>query len=315
MLALLSYPLAVEPLLKLGTQAAILVGRFCPVRACVRDARPGAAKVPKRSTLAGGESGKPGLGFAALWAGLACCASVLLLAFTGHMNAQHRGHPLPLVLPLGALSLSFVLLLRSFGWYRRWLFLPLLGAGLAGSAHPLPLQSEHLDLDTAVFGHALRGVHVCHGELRALQTSSAASHRFLSDVAWAERRAACSSGWSRPNVFETSTSCRSACCAVRARDRRAAARSHEPASRTLGIPAGIMLLALTVALAVALYRTYAENSADIRVTSRNFYGVLTCAIRGEGPDAMRALSHGTIIQRQAVSRTGAPRLAHELTTG
>ena len=62
-----------------------------------------------------------------------------------------------------------------------------------------------------------------------------------------------------------------------------------------GIPTGIMLLALTVALAVALFRTYSENSADPRVTSRNFYGVLNVRDSGEGPDAMRALSHGTII--------------------
>jgi spermidine synthase len=61
------------------------------------------------------------------------------------------------------------------------------------------------------------------------------------------------------------------------------------------IPAWIGFLALTVALAVALYRTYAENSADIRVTSRNFYGVLNVRDTGEGPDAMRMLSHGTIV--------------------
>ncbi len=62
-----------------------------------------------------------------------------------------------------------------------------------------------------------------------------------------------------------------------------------------GIAARIVFLALTAALAVALYRTYAENSTDTRVTSRNFYGVLNVRDSGEGPDAMRALSHGTII--------------------
>jgi SAM-dependent methyltransferase len=61
------------------------------------------------------------------------------------------------------------------------------------------------------------------------------------------------------------------------------------------IPAGFVLLALTVALGVALARTYAEDSADTRVTSRNFYGVLNVRDSGEGPEAMRMLSHGTIV--------------------
>jgi spermidine synthase len=62
-----------------------------------------------------------------------------------------------------------------------------------------------------------------------------------------------------------------------------------------GIAARVVFLALTVALAVALYRTYAESSADIRSTSRNFYGVLNVSDSGEGPEAMRMLSHGTIV--------------------
>ena len=62
-----------------------------------------------------------------------------------------------------------------------------------------------------------------------------------------------------------------------------------------GSAARLVFLALTVALGVALVRTYAENSADSRVTARNFYGVLNVRDTDEGPEAMRVLSHGTII--------------------
>src|SRR5258708_14829934 len=62
-----------------------------------------------------------------------------------------------------------------------------------------------------------------------------------------------------------------------------------------GAAARLVFLALTVALGVALVRTYAETSADSRVTARNFYGVLNVRDTGEGPEAMRVLSHGTII--------------------
>src|SRR2546422_11775771 len=69
--------------------------------------------------LAGGESGKPGLGLQALWTGLACCASVLLLAFTGHMTLNIAAIPFLWVLPLALYLLSFVLCFEASGWYRR----------------------------------------------------------------------------------------------------------------------------------------------------------------------------------------------------
>jgi SAM-dependent methyltransferase len=62
-----------------------------------------------------------------------------------------------------------------------------------------------------------------------------------------------------------------------------------------GTAARLVFLVLTVALAAQLARTYRDNSADLRVTRRNFYGVLHVRDSGEGPDAMRVLSHGTII--------------------
>jgi SAM-dependent methyltransferase len=62
-----------------------------------------------------------------------------------------------------------------------------------------------------------------------------------------------------------------------------------------GAAARLVFLASIVALGVQLARTYRTNSADTRVTLRNFYGVLNVRDSGEGPDAMRVLSHGTII--------------------
>jgi SAM-dependent methyltransferase len=59
--------------------------------------------------------------------------------------------------------------------------------------------------------------------------------------------------------------------------------------------ARVVFFSLIVALAVALARTYRDNAADSRLSSRNFYGVLSVRDSGEGPDAMRVLSHGTII--------------------
>jgi len=57
----------------------------------------------------------------------------------------------------------------------------------------------------------------------------------------------------------------------------------------------LVFFALIVGLGVALARTYWDNAADSRLTSRNFYGVLNVRDSGEGPEAMRVLAHGTII--------------------
>src|SRR6266852_1300714 len=140
------------------------------------------------------------------------------------------------VLPLALYLLSFVLCFEASGWYRRWLFLPLLGAGLAGVCVTLTRSNPSIWTLIPLYSATLfAACMVCHGEL---------------------------------------------------------ARSKPHPLHLTGF---YLFLALAAALAVALYKTYSENSTDTRVTSRNFYGVLNVRDSGEGPDAMRSLSHGTII--------------------
>src|SRR3989442_8676808 len=93
MLALVSYPLAVEPLLALGTQAAVWSAGFV-LFALACAALAWRSKGAEAQPLAGGESGKPGPGVQALWAGLRRFASVVLLAVTGHMKPHNSGIPL-----------------------------------------------------------------------------------------------------------------------------------------------------------------------------------------------------------------------------
>ena len=296
MLALLSYPLAVEPLLKLGTQAAIWSAGFVLFAlACAMLAW--RSKGAEAQHLAGGESGRPGPGLQALWAGLACCASVLLLAFTGHMTLNIAAIPFLWVLPLALYLLSFVLCFEASGWYRRWLFLPLLGAGLAGVCVTLSRSNPSIWTLIPLYSATLfAACMVCHGELARSKPHPQHLTGFYLMLALGGAAGGVLVGLVAPNVFEDlyelPIGMLALCVLVIAallRDRTSLLHGR------WGIPAGIMLLALTVALAVALFRTSSENSADTRVTSRNFYGVLNVRDSGEGPEAMRALSHGTII--------------------
>src|SRR6266513_1247147 len=265
MLALVSYPLAVEPLLALGTQAAVWSAGFVL--------------------------------FAFACAALACCASVLLLAFTGHMTLNIAAIPFLWVLPLALYLLSFVLCFEASGWYRRWLFLPLLGAGLAGVCVTLTHSNPSIWTLIPLYSATLfAACMVCHGELARSKPHPQHLTGFYLMLALGGAAGGVLVGLVAPNVFEDlyelpigMLALSLLVIAALLRDRASLLHGR------FGIAARVVFVALTAALALALYRTYAENSADTRVTSRNFYGVLNVRDSGEGPDAMRMLSHGTIV--------------------
>jgi SAM-dependent methyltransferase len=297
MLALVSYPLAVEPLLALGTQAAVWsVGFVLFAVACAMLAwRSGSVEAQR--LLARSDAGKPGGGLQALWASLAACASLLLLAFTTHMTLNIAAIPFLWVLPLALYLLSFVLCFEASGWYRRWLFLPLLAAGLACVCVTLTRSNPSIWALIPLYCATLfAACMVCHGELARSKPHPQHLTGFYLMLALGGAAGGVLVGLVAPNVFEDlyelPIGMLALCVLVMIallRDRASLFHGR------WGIAARIAFLALTVALAVALVRTHSENSADTRVTSRNFYGVLNVRDSGEGPEAMRALSHGTII--------------------
>ncbi|TMH76735.1 MAG: hypothetical protein E6H49_17870 [Betaproteobacteria bacterium] len=296
MLALVSYPLAVEPLLALGTQAAVWSAGFA-LFALACAALAWRSQGAEARPLAGGESGRPGPGLQALWASLACCASLLLLAFTGHMTLNIAAIPFLWVLPLALYLLSFVLCFEASGWYRRWLFLPLLAAGFAGVCVTLTRSNPSIWTLIPLYCATLfAACMVCHGELARSKPHPQHLTGFYLMLALGGAAGGVFAGLVAPNAFQDlyelpigMLALSLLVIAALLRDRASLLHGR------FGIAARIAFLALTAALAVALFRTYAENSADTRVRSRNFYGVLDVHDSGEGPDAMRVLSHGTIV--------------------
>src|SRR5499427_1639714 len=164
MLALLSYPLLVEPALALGRQAATWSAGFV-VFALVCGALAWRNRAGDASESAEGAE-KPGLGAQALWAALAACASTLLLAFTGHMSLNIAAIPFLWVVPLALCLLSFVLCFEASGWYRRWLFLPLLAAGFVAVCVTLTHSNPSIWTLIPLYSATLfAACMVCHGEL------------------------------------------------------------------------------------------------------------------------------------------------------
>jgi SAM-dependent methyltransferase len=296
MLALLSYPLLFEPTFTLRHQAVIWSGGFVVFALlCATLAwRDRGGDVPASSAE---EAGKPGVRLQALWVALAASASTLLLAFTGHMTLNVAAIPLLWVLPLALYLLSFVLCFEASGWYRRWLFLPLLAAGFAAVCVTLTRSNPSIWTLIPLYSATLFvACMVCHGELARSKPHPRYLTGFYLMVALGGAVGGVLVGLVAPAVFndlyELPFGMVAACVCVGLallRDRGSVLHGR------WRVPARLTLLALLVALGAQLARTYRENAADLRAMVRSFYGVLNVRDSGEGPDAMRVLSHGTII--------------------
>ncbi|MGB7540459.1 MAG: hypothetical protein WBM28_00380, partial [Burkholderiales bacterium] len=297
MLALLAYPLLIEPFLALRSQAASWSAGFtvfallCAIPAW-RSKGAAAAMTPS-----GELPHRPGPGLQALWAALACCASLLLLAFTSHMSLNIAAIPFLWVLPLALYLLSFILCFEASGWYRRGLYLPLLGAGLAAVCLSLASTNPSIWLLIPLYSATLfAACMVCHGELARTKPHPRHLTGFYLMLALGGALGGVLVGLIAPRAFddlyELPMGMFALCLLVFAalyRDRASILHGRG------ALPARVVFAAFAIALGAGLVYVYRSNAQDARVTLRNFYGVLKVRDSGEGPEAMRILSHGTII--------------------
>ncbi|HCF56827.1 MAG TPA: ferrichrome ABC transporter permease [Myxococcales bacterium] len=177
-LALLSYPFILEPLLPVGIQAwgwAVGFGLFAAgALACalfVARLKGPPSVAPEQSGDFAPTRERPKAPRFALWTLLAAAASVMLLAVTNQLCQEIAVVPFLWIAPLVLYLLSFVLCFESTRWYTRRRFLPALftATGLAIAAlHLGPTANLGLQLGAyllLLFCCAM----VCHGELAALK--------------------------------------------------------------------------------------------------------------------------------------------------
>ena len=172
MLALLAYPLAVEPIFPTLWQSYLWSGLYaCFVVACALLAwrgRKGTLIAPQ----APHEGQPPRWTDKLLWAALAACPSILMVADTSFLTTNIAPIPLIWVAPLALYLLSFILSFERSGWYQRKVFLPLFVVSLGALAWlptlgitEIPLYASMAINLTAFFVACM----VCHGELARLQ--------------------------------------------------------------------------------------------------------------------------------------------------
>src|SRR5713226_7916739 len=183
LLGLLSYPILIEPNLRLHTQAWLwtldyvayaVAFAFCAVLT-LREST-GAIAGAKATDAQRRPEPRPGWPASVLWITLAASASVLLLATTNFICQEVAVIPFLWVLPLCLYLLSFIFCFESDRWYRRNVFHALfaLATGAVILATLPNADYSYLVQLAACSALLFTGCMVCHGE--AARTRPSAGH-------------------------------------------------------------------------------------------------------------------------------------------
>ena len=286
LVALLAYPLAIEPQFTMGQQMRWWsYGYGALALLLVAGAIVNRGWVDRGGTDTAAPASRP-----LLWIALAACTSTLWLAIANYLSQEVAAIPFLWILPLGLYLLSFILCFEWEGWYRpalfRWL-LPVAWIAI-GSRTGLTGSRSDLRVDIPVLLAALFTICIfCHGEL-ALRKP--AEHQgpafFYLMVATGGALGGLFVGLAAPALFPTylELPIGVVVCVFLA----------------LVLLYGIRSTARLVRLAVAAAATFAIASSfhggtTSIVRERNFYGTLQVSDTGDGEEATRTLYNGRTV--------------------
>lgn len=306
MLALLSYPLVIEPRLALSRQAlAWSLGYAVFAIACAltawRSRGEGAASLRIETPAA------PRFGERVLWVAFAACASILLLAVSSHLTQNVAPIPLLWVAPLSLYLLSFILCFESDRIYNRAIFLPLLIASLylltRGNSW-YQNNAEVSKLIPALCAALFVCCMVCHGELARRRPHPAYLTQFYLMVSTGGALGGMFVALAAPRIFNSylELPVAMALCAALV-----------TWVLWIDLPKPwlrIATVAATLAFAGYLTRVQIIESREYTLSARNFYGVLRVRDdpAGKGYPAQRVLIHGTINHGTQLNVPGGDRI-------
>jgi hypothetical protein len=286
MLALLSYPVIVEPMLSTSHQAY----GWSAAYACLAILCAAAGFFASGGSATGASEDR---GTAAdwktqgLWIALAACGSALLLSVTNHITQNVASVPFLWIVPLSLYLLSFILCFDASGWYRRGLFLRLLGVLLGGMAYALSPLFASLPIKVLIplfCAGLFVGCMFCHGELARLKPDPEHLTRFYLLISTGGAMGAIFVALVAPRIFRgyyelhvSLAACAILVLAVHAHDRESDFR------RTRWQASWLVLIGLVVALIASLFSTAREEAIESRLMVRNFYGVLSI-VEGQVPN-------------------------------
>lgn len=299
LLALLAYPVAIEPYLRGHSQAwlwSIGYGLFAVL--CGSSAIAVGKSHRFHDTPLVTENSRTNPAQIALWIALSAAPSILLLAVTNLLTQNIAPMPLLWVIPLAIYLLTFILCFESDRWYRRIVFLPLvlpaLGclAAVWGPLYNSPLKSALPLFCGALFICCM----ACHGELARMRPEPSRLTTFYLSLSVGGVVGGLFVALIAPRIFVApfETSIGFVFCAVILliafwRARRSWSR------RELCLSLWLSASAATVVLAGYLIQANWRDFKNARLLVRNFYGSLRVEdVRSSRGKVYRELSHGTI---------------------
>ncbi|MBJ6764413.1 fused MFS/spermidine synthase [Myxococcaceae bacterium JPH2] len=303
LLALLGYPLLVEPWVARGTQtwgwSAGFVAFTLACAACALDVarRHESPSEPTTATTPESDAPRPGLLRTLGWLGLSACASVLLLATTNQLSQDVAAGPVLWVLPLAVYLLTFILAFAREALYARGVYAVLLiiGVAMMAVAQTSGPGFGLLPRILCYAGTLFAGAMVCHGELYRLRPAPRHLGAFYLWVSlggvlgslfvslWAP--AFFRAYWEYPLSL-------AACCAVALGGRMRQPATESRPARAWRVVGGALLVLLPLNLTLIGMGEYRRMS----LSTRNFFGVVQVLEQGQGqPDVHRyTLRHGAI---------------------
>jgi SAM-dependent methyltransferase len=319
MLALLSYPLLIEPNLTSRAQAWIWSAAYVSFAAiCALTGwrnSTGAAQEDEANPAIGIHSpdeavSGPSHPLRLIWLGLATSTSVLLLAVTTHLTQDVAAIPFLWILPLAVYLFSFVLAFESSVFYRRPVLLPLFAASLSFMAYRLwPYRDTvHVRWLAPINEMSMRGIIisyaaallicclVCHGELARLKPHPRHLTGFYVTISFGGAIGGLFAGLLAPNLFRSYYEFPIGLGLTMAAAAAVFARECWRKDR-LRIAGLVTIVAAACVYIWCLQHLSREMVEGYRVVARNFYGLLRVydsADPNVDIGASRKLVNGTI---------------------
>jgi spermidine synthase len=306
LLALLSFPLALEPAFTSHTLAVgwsaffVLFATLC-LGAAYLNAKQGtsAADMPAASDSEArpqAMESAPTLGTMGLWLLLSASASGLLVTVTASLTANVAPIPLLWVVPLALYLLTFILAFANHRLYRPSWFFPLVAVALGCLAALYMQRLENWPIQFVIPAY-LGGLFVicmaCHGELVLRRPSGRHLTRFYLLISLGGVLGGAFVGLIAPNVFDTYLEFPLLLVLI-AELYVLLQWNRRGSRRTLWLVRTTMVLGV-VALAVFLILSEISSRRASLLVQRNFYGVLSVQDDPiEYSLARRYLIHGTI---------------------
>ncbi len=294
LVALLSYPVAIEPFLAVETQLRWWSGAYLvwALLVAVLAIRHRAGRIVEEAVE---WKGRP-----YLWIALAACASALWLAVANHLSQEVAAIPFLWVLPLSVYLLTFILCFEGHGWYRPTVFRWLLPAAWIVAVYFLRASAAGMHWQIPIFLAALFVCCMfCHGELARTKPEPRQGLAFFYVmVASGGALGAVFVGLFAPGVFS---------------------RFLElPIAVTACVLLGLVLLygypvkrlirlAAIAAVAFFVATRFQPGGQDV-VRTRNFYGALQVSDTGSGENAVRSLYNGRTLHGRQFLAPGRSRI-------